>query len=293
MRVYIACGLTHVPRAEFSEYARFVHDLAATLVSRCDVAVKYALHDSDPQLAEKPAAERARLCYLWDRKMVESADVVVADQVSARIFTPAAAGPFPAVMYFHGGGWVLGDLDTHDTLCRRLANQSQFVVVSVDYRRAPEHKHPVPLDDCFAATRYVVNNAEKLQVDPQRLAVAGDSAGGNLAAAVALMARDQGGPKVSFQLLIYPVLQPNFETQSYLDCAEGFGLTRETMIWFWQQYLARESDGQQPYAAPLVADDLRGLPPAHVITAAGQHRRLDPCLAEQQLFLPGSSDRSR
>ncbi len=194
-------------------------------------------------------------------------ELAISEDVTARVYKPAATGPLPAVIYFHGGGWVLGDRHTHDTLCRRLSNQAHCMVVSVDYRRAPEHKFPEPLDDCYAATRYVADHAAELQVDPRRVAVAGDSAGGNLAAAVALMARDRGGPKVSFQLLIYPVMQPDFETQSYLDFADGFGLTRRSMIWFWEQYLASHGDGRQPYAAPLLASDLRNLPPAHVITA--------------------------
>ncbi len=195
------------------------------------------------------------------------ADHQVADGVGCRAFTPNGEGPFPAVMYFHGGGWVLGDLNTHDALCRRLANRSGCVVVAVDYRRAPEHKFPAALDDCWAATQHVAQHGAHYRVDPSRLVVAGDSAGGNLAAAVAMRARDGGGPELKLQLLIYPVLQASCDTPSYGDFATDFGLTRGSMIWFWQQYLAQKADAENPYAAPASAQELSGLPPAHVITA--------------------------
>jgi acetyl esterase len=186
--------------------------------------------------------------------------------VTLRAYHPSGAANLPVVMYFHGGGWVIGDIDTHDTLCRRLAHESDCVVVSVDYRCAPEHKFPAAFDDCYDATQYVVEHADELGVDAGRVAVAGDSAGGNLAAAVAIKARDQGAPEIQFQLLIYPVVEPDFETDSYRERSEGFGLRRSTMIWFWEQYLSDDMDSQNPYAVPTRAD-LRGLPPAHVITA--------------------------
>ena len=185
-----------------------------------------------------------------------------------RVYTAAATDkPLPALMYFHGGGWVLGDLDTHDALCRRLADEASCVVVAVDYRRAPEHKFPAALDDCFAATEFVVENAEAFGVDRDRVIVAGDSSGGNLAAAVALRAREQGGPALTAQVLIYPVLDHRFDTPSYTQFAEGYGLTRSAMVWFWEQYLGTAGDGAIEFASPLRAGDLRGLPPAHVITA--------------------------
>jgi acetyl esterase len=187
--------------------------------------------------------------------------------IGVRIYRPAAEAALPAVMYFHGGGWVLGDLNTHDTLCRRLAAGSGSVVISVEYRRPPEHKFPGALNDCFEATRYVADHAGELGVDAKRVAVAGDSAGGNLAAAVALRARDEGGPAIHSQWLIYPVIDRQFDTGSYQSFAEGHALTRANMEWFWDQYLMGQADALDPYAAPGQAKSLAGLPPAHVITA--------------------------
>jgi len=189
--------------------------------------------------------------------------------IPARAYTPkvSEAGPRPALVFYHGGGWVLGNLETIDGLCRRLANASGCVVVSVDYRLSPEAKFPAALDDCHQATRAVAAEAGSFGVDPGRIAVGGDSAGGNLAAAVAIRARDRGDLALAFQLLIYPIADFAFDTPSYLENAEGFGLTREAMIWYWDQYLARPEDGASPLASPLRAADLAGLPPALVVTA--------------------------
>ena len=156
-----------------------------------------------------------------------------------RIYTPAGPGPKPALIYFHGGGWVLGSPETIDAPCRRLANASGCVVVSVDYRLAPEHHFPKPLDDCYAATAYVAEHAASFGVDARRIAVGGDSAGGNLAAAVTLMARDRGGPALAFQLLVYPVTDHAFDTPSYRAFGKGYALTETAMRWFWDQYLAQ------------------------------------------------------
>jgi len=184
-----------------------------------------------------------------------------------RLYVPEGTGPFPAIVYFHGGGWVLGSVETHDALCRRLANAAACVVASVDYRRSPEAKFPEPLQDCYAATSRIAKQAEQFGIDAERIAVAGDSVGGNLAAAVALMARDKGGPAIHFQLLIVPVLSHDFGSGSYNEFAEGFALTKATMEWFWEQYLTAAEDGRNPLASPLLAEDLHGLPPAHVVTA--------------------------
>jgi len=173
----------------------------------------------------------------------------------------------PVVVYFHGGGWVLGNLDTHDSLCRRLASETGCVVVAVDYRLAPDAKFPAAFDDSFAATAYVSEHADEFNIDPTRLVVAGDSAGGNLAAAVAIRAAELGSPAIRSQVLIYPVVEPNFDTPSYLAHAAGFGLSRKTMMWFWEQYLASEQDALSHYAVPSRATNLSELPPAHVITA--------------------------
>ena len=171
----------------------------------------------------------------------------------------------PVIMYFHGGGWVLGNIQSHDALCRRLAVESSCTVVSVDYRLSPESPFPGPVNDCYDATRWVVENASQLGVDASRLAVAGDSAGGQLAAAVCLKSRDESGPAIALQALLYPVVEPDFETTSYRDFADGYGLTRETMRWFWAQFLGDQLATQ--LAAPLRAESLSGLPPAIVLTA--------------------------
>lgn len=187
--------------------------------------------------------------------------------IPVRIYTPAGPGPLPVLVYFHGGGWVMSDLDTHDGLCRALANRSGAVVVSVDYRLAPEARFPAALEDASAATLWVWRNSAYLGADPSRVAVGGDSAGGNLAAATCLWARERGAPPIAFQLLIYPVVDRDFDTRSYHENAEGYHLSRESMIWFWRQYLAEEADGRNPLASPLRADSLAGLPPALVLTA--------------------------
>jgi acetyl esterase len=181
--------------------------------------------------------------------------------------TDGAGGSLPLVAFFHGGGWVLCGLDSHDETCRQLANGTGAIVMSVDYRLAPEHRFPTAAEDAYAATRWLAANGAGLGGDPARLAVAGDSAGGNLAAAVALMARDRGGPALVFQLLIYPVLDHASDTASHKENATGYFLTADAMRWFWAQYLGPDGDGADPYVSPLRAADLTGLPPAHVVTA--------------------------
>lgn len=188
-------------------------------------------------------------------------------RLPVRIYTPEGAPPLPVLVYFHGGGWVLGNLETHDATCRALANAAGCLVIAVDYRLAPEHKFPAAPEDCYAATKWAVLNAAALGGDPTRIAVGGDSAGGNLAAVVAQMASDRGTPSLVFQLLIYPVTNYAFDTPSYRDNAEGYLLTKDAMVWFWKHYLPHESDGQNPYASPLRGQNLRNLPPALVITA--------------------------
>lgn len=188
--------------------------------------------------------------------------------VPVRVYTPEGEGARPALVYFHGGGWVLCDLDTHDGVCRAIAHNSGAIVIAVDYRLAPENQYPVAVEDCFAAVRWVHASAAEIGVDPDRIAVGGDSAGGNLAAVMSLKARDEGGPPLALQVLVYPVTNlVAFDTASYSEFAEGYYLTRSEMEWFRQSYLARAEDAQHPYASPLVADDLSNLPPALVITA--------------------------
>lgn len=192
--------------------------------------------------------------------------------VPLRVYTPVGAeleaGVLrPLVVYLHGGGFTIGSPQSHDVVCRQLADGAGAVVVSADYRLAPEHPYPAALDDAYAATVWAAAEAGRLGVDPARLAVAGDSAGGNLAAAIALRARDTGGPAIAFQLLVYPCLDPAGSYPSMAENAEGYLLTRDTMAWFWANYLGATADPADPYVSPLAAPDLAGLPPALVITA--------------------------
>ena len=178
--------------------------------------------------------------------------------------TPRAT--LPTIVFFHGGGFVLGDLDTHDNQCRALCREAEAVVLSVDYRLAPEHPFPAAPEDCFAATRWAAEHVDELGGDAGRIAVAGDSAGGNLAAVTALMARDAGGPALAAQLLIYPGTDFVGGYPSETENAEGFFLTRADMEWFREQYVAG-ADPTDPRLSPVHAPDLAGLPPAVVVTA--------------------------
>lgn len=190
-----------------------------------------------------------------------------ASDLPARLYEPDGTGPFPVLVYFHGGGWVRGTLDNTDLLCRNLAEQGQCIVVSVDYRLAPEHPFPAAVDDCYAATAWVADGLPLQTADTDRLAVGGDSAGGNLATVVARLADQRGGPDIAYQMLIYPVTNYAFDTPSYEENATGYLLSREGMKWYWNHYV---EDGQQatnPNASPLLADDLSGVPPATVLTA--------------------------
>ena len=191
----------------------------------------------------------------------------LAGEIPVRVYSPQGREPFPVLVFFHGGGFALGNIEGCDELCRALTNAAGCIVVSVDYRLAPEHKFPAAADDCYAATRWVAENSEAIGGDPTRIAVGGDSAGGNLAAAVTLMARDRGTPPLVYQLLVYPATNFAFDTPSYRENAEGYFLTKDDCVWFWLLYLRSEADGDNPYASPLRAEDLRELPPALVITA--------------------------
>jgi acetyl esterase len=191
-----------------------------------------------------------------------------AGAVPVRVYRSAgAAKSAPSLVYFHGGGWVIGSLDSHDGLCRALANKTDAVIVSVDYRLAPEARYPAAAEDCYAATRWVAEHGAEIGVDGRRIAVGGDSAGGNLAAVVSLMARDRSGPALRHQVLTYPVADHDFDTPSYRDNAEGYLLTRGAMQWFWDHYVPNRTQRNEAYAAPLRAEKLVGLPPATVITA--------------------------
>jgi acetyl esterase len=195
--------------------------------------------------------------------------------IPVRVYRPATDSetsdePAPGVLYFHGGGWVLCDLDSHDGMCRRVANELGAVVVSVDYRLAPEHKFPAAIDDAYAALVWLADHADALGIDPARLVVAGDSAGGNLAAVVAQMSRDRGGPALAFQLLVYPVIDSSADRNdrpSRSENAVGYFLTLAQMEWYRDQYLPDDDAGEDPLVSPHLAASLSDLPPACVVTA--------------------------
>src|SRR5215469_3915586 len=188
--------------------------------------------------------------------------------VPIRVIRPVGgAEVLPVVMYFHGGGWVLGDRDTHDRVIREIAVGAQAAVVFVDYDRSPEAWYPIAIEQAYAATLYVADNAAKLRIDPLRLAVAGDSVGGNMAAAITLMSKQRRGPKIAFQVLFYPVTDADFDTASYTRFADGPWLTKRAMQWFWDAYLPDLAARKQPTATPLNAplEELAGLPEALVV----------------------------
>lgn len=203
-------------------------------------------------------------------------------ELKARLYRPSTDAGLPVVVFFHGGGWVLGDLEGHDLLCRLLARESGCAVVSVDYRLAPEFPFPTPLEDCYAATQWIAANAARLNLDASRLAVAGDSAGGNLAAAVTLLTRDRAGAKISHQLLLYPVADADFGNGSFTENGQGYFLSKTMMQWFWRHYVGADalaSGNVPPLAALCRVENLAGLPSATVITA-----EFDPLRDEGEVY---------
>ena len=190
-----------------------------------------------------------------------------AGEIPIRIYTPEGSGPFPILVFFHTGGWQIGNLDTQDPLCRRITNRAGCSVVAVDYRLAPEHPFPAAVDDCYEATKWVATHATEFQGDPSRVAVGGDSSGGNLAAVTALMARDQGSPKLAFQLMMFPATDFRLSTPSMEELGEGYNVTKPQMMWIRNNYLPNQADWTNPLASPLLAPDLSGLPPALIIYA--------------------------
>ncbi len=207
-------------------------------------------------------------------------------ELPIRIYTPHGTGPFPLMMYFHGSGFVMCNLDTHDRGCRNLCNAAGCVVISVDYRLAPEHKFPAGPEDCYTATKWAAAHADEFNADAAHIVLAGDSAGGNMVAVTALMARDRGVPALCGQLMIVPVTdyhKPGYP--SYVENGQGYGLTAAGMRWYWGHYLNNEAEANNPYASPVRASNLRGLPPALIITAEldvlrDEREHYGKCLAE-------------
>ncbi len=242
-----------------------------------------------PDIKDQTVAE-ARQSYAMLEQMAGPAEPIFkvedrsipgpAGAIPVRIYTPEGAGPHPILVFFHGGGWVIGDINGYDGLCRQLANKASCIVVSVEYRLAPEHPFPAAPEDCYAATKWVAENAASFHADRARIAVGGDSAGGNLAAVVSLMAKEQHGPRLLLQVLIYPATDyydPG--TRSMVENGEGYFLSRDSIIWFANHYLKPGFDRDDWRAFPLRAKDLYQLPPALVITA-----EYDPLRDEGELY---------
>jgi len=265
-------GSAFQPEDPFKGAAMPVHPLAQALLD--DFKKLEPLETLGVEGGRRNAYELARMLPPGE-PVGEVADRVIpgpAGSIPIRAYWPkrtAGSGdePLPIVVYFHGGGWVLGNLDTVDGFCRVLTNASGCIVISVNYRHAPEDKFPAAAEDAYAATAWIAQNARSFGGDGRRLAVCGSSAGGNLAAVASLMARDRGGPGISLQVLIVPVTNHSYDTHSYRENADGYGLTKVSMQWFWNHYLASAADGANSYASPLRATDFKGLPPALVLTA--------------------------
>jgi len=228
------------------------------------------LHEMPPEAAREAATGLTAQLGGPPEEVAEVRSLAIpgpAGTIPARLYIPAAgAKPLPALVYYHGGGFVIGSLDGWDPVMRSLANAGGCAVVSVDYRLAPEHRFPAAVDDAYAAFEYVAQQAGALGIDPKRIAVGGDSAGGNLAAVVSILARDKGGPKIAFQLLVYPVTDQNFERSSYKKYGENHFLSLDMMRWFFGHYTSGETIGDWR-VQPLHAESLRNLPPAHIIVA--------------------------
>ncbi len=238
------------------------------------------------RLAEGPSFEPERASIHEMRQMIDEGMAVLAElrpepvagtedrtipgpggDLALRVYRPGGAGPFGTLVFFHGGGFAIGSLDSHDAVCRSLTNKSGCLVVSVDYRLAPEHPFPAAVDDAWAAVCWVTDHAESLGGEPDRLAVAGDSAGGTLSAVVALRARDEGGPALALQALVYPGADPAGDYPSAVECGEGYLFTTPMRAWFLSQYVPADIDPAQWWISPLRAESHEGVAPALVVTA--------------------------
>ena len=232
--------------------------------------------------AESLTARAASIIKPMPQPVAEISHILIPStngEILARVYKPNTDTNLPVLVYFHGGGWVIANLDVYEPSCRALCNAAECIVVSVAYRQAPENKYPAAVEDADAATQWVLNNAASLGGDPARVAVAGESAGGNLATVACLLAKEKNGIMPVAQLLVYPVTDARMNTPSYAENADAKPLNKAMMPWFWSYYLEDKAQGQEPYASPMLAQDLTGLPPAIVITA-----ELDPLRDEGEAY---------
>jgi acetyl esterase len=243
------------------EYIKLLKDLADSPAPQLwEVPISASRRFSQQQL--EIAAEMAPIHSVTDRYIPgPTADIHV------RIFRPNASDNLPCIIYFHGSGWTLGFIDLFNPCLSMLSQETESIVIAVNYQKAPEHPFPAPFNDCYASLEWVISSAEALGVDVENISVGGDSAGGNLAAAVALRCRDENLTDLASQLLVYPCTNKDFSTQSYEVFAEGYGLSTKSMKWFWDQYIQNEEHAKNPYACPAKASTFAGLPPTVMITA--------------------------
>lgn len=271
-----------------------LHPQARALLELIEASGVAPVHTLAPQDARRAYRERRAITQPAPPEVAQVRELRAEGPhgpIPLRMFRPLGAkdpDPLPALVYFHGGGWTIGDLDTHDTLCRELANGAGCAVVSVDYRLAPEHRFPAAVDDCIAATCWVRAHANELAIDATRLAVGGDSAGGNLAAVVAIAARDAGEPPIVFQLLIYPATDQRRGAASHASNGSGYLLTRESIAYYHDHYLGDDEHDADWRASPLLHDDHSSLPPAFVLTAGYDPLRDEGLEYSQRLTLAGT-----
>lgn len=253
---------------EAPPFYEVVPRIARELPSPADAVVAVLAERGEPATPE-PVADIAH-------RLVPGAE----EDILVRIYTPEGTGPFPVIVYIHGGGWVIANLNTYDSSARALTNAAGAVVVSIAYRQSPEVPFPSPIEDVYAATQWIMQNAAEMNGDPARVAIVGESAGGNMATVTTLMARDRGGLMPIYQVLVYPVTQlTDFDTPSYQENAEAAPLSRAGMMWFASLYTPNEADRTNPYVSPLLAEDLSGLPPATIITAS-----IDPLRSDGEMY---------
>jgi acetyl esterase len=286
------CGLP--PRVQRRIFGRPPQVDGQTLASDIHALLRIAAMARTESLSEGAGVDEARAERRYEARIVANRPRIPmgrieqveipgpADAIAARLYVPLrgqAPGPAPLLVWYHGGGWVIGDLETADDPCRFLATNAGVNVLSIDYRLAPEHPFPAAPEDAWAAYTWAIANAKRLGADPERIAVGGDSAGGNLAASVCLLAREEGAPPPALQFLIYPVTEAGIDTASRRLFGEGFLLTRRDMDFFESRYLGAKEDAADPRVSPLRAADLSGLPPAYIATAG-----FDPLRDEAEEF---------